>query len=300
MMITINNLTVKYGEQVALNIKSSITFKKGDRIGIIGSNGAGKSTLVKAILGLINYQGKIHIEIKPEQIAAHMQENNYVETMKIKYVMEAILNTKIKKNRKLQELIEFFNFEECLNKKFSNLSGGQKQRFTIIMVLMQDSPLVFFDEVTSGLDFETRQQLMSKITQWYEEKDTTICIVSHYYEELDNIKEKILILEKGNVVDFGYKDDLFRKYCGNSIIIIANTESNMAIIKEFKKIEAPEHLIAISCDDDDEEMDIMKLLVINDVNFKRSNNDIEIMSINAKASFKRGLEGGVRNECKAI
>ncbi len=300
MMITINNLTVKYGEQVALNIKSSITFKKGDRIGIIGSNGAGKSTLVKAILGLINYQGKIHIEIKPEQIAAHMQENNYVETMKIKYVMEAILNTKIKKNRKLQELIEFFNFERCLNKKFSNLSGGQKQRFTIIMVLMQDSPLVFFDEVTSGLDFETRQQLMSKITQWYEEKDTTICIVSHYYEELDNIAEKILILEKGNVVDFGYKDDLFRKYCGNSIIIIANTESNMAIIKEFKKIEAPEHLIAISCDDDDEEMDIMKLLVINDVNFKRSNNDIEIMSINAKASFKRGLEGGVRNECKAI
>lgn len=300
MMITINNLTVKYGEQVALNIKSSITFKEGDRIGIIGSNGAGKSTLVKAILGLINYQGKIHIEIKPEQIAAHMQENNYVETMKIKYVMEAILNTKIKKNRKLQELIEFFNFERCLNKKFSNLSGGQKQRFTIIMVLMQDSPLVFFDEVTSGLDFETRQQLMSKITQWYEEKDTTICIVSHYYEELDNIAEKILILEKGNVVDFGYKDDLFRKYCGNSIIIIANTESNMAIIKEFKKIEAPEHLIAISCDDDDEEMDIMKLLVINDVNFKRSNNDIEIMSINAKASFKRGLEGGVRNECKAI
>ena len=300
MMITINNLTVRYGEQVALNIKSSITFKKGDRIGIIGSNGAGKSTLVKAILGLINYQGKIHIEIKPEQIAAHMQENNYVETMKIKYVMEAILNTKIKKDKKLQELIEFFNFEGCLNKKFSNLSGGQKQRLTIIMVLMQDSPLVFFDEVTSGLDFETRQQLMSKITQWYEEKDTTICIVSHYYEELDNIAEKILILEKGNIVDFGYKDELFRKYCGNSIIIIANTESNMEIIKEFKRIEAPEHLIAISCDDDDEEMDIMKLLVINDINFKRSNNDIEIMSINAKSIFNRGLEGGVRNGCKAI
>ncbi len=295
-MLTINNLEVKYGKNVALSIKSPITFEEGDRIGIIGSNGAGKSTLVKSILGLTKYNGRITTNLKLEEISAHMQENNYVETMPIKTIMEAILNTKIKKNTKLQELIEFFNFEGCLNKRFSNLSGGQKQRLTIILVLMQDTPLVFFDEVTSGLDFETRQQLMEKIAKWYENKKSTICLVSHYYEELEQLANKILILEKGEVVDFGEREQLFKKYCGKSIIILENNMKNELVTKKFPRISAPKHLIAISCLNEEEEIEIIKLLIKENINFKRSDNDIEIMSINAKENFK----GGNNNEYKAV
>jgi len=299
-MVTIKNLEVKYGKQIALSIKSPITFEAGDRIGIIGSNGAGKSTLVKSILGLTNYNGSIHTTLKPEEMSAHMQENNYVETMAVKYIIEALLNTKIKNNKVLQELISFFNFEECLNKKFSTLSGGQKQRLTIILVLMQDAPLVFFDEVTSGLDFETRQQLMNKITQWYEDKRATICIVSHYYEELEKLANKILILDNGKVVDFGSKETLFKKYCGKSTITIENNTRNEELTKNLPKIKAPEHLIAISCTSEDKELEIVKLLIDSNINFKRSNNDIEIMSINAKARFNGEVEGGVHDEYKAI
>lgn len=299
-MVTIKNLEVKYGKQIALSIKSSITFEAGDRIGIIGSNGAGKTTLVKSILGLTNYNGTIHTTLKPEEMSAHMQENNYVDTMAVKYIIEAILNTKIKSNKVLQELISFFNFEECLNKKFSTLSGGQKQRLTIILVLMQDAPLVFFDEVTSGLDFETRQQLMNKITQWYENKEATICIVSHYYEELEKLANKILILDNGKVVDFGSKEELFKKYCGKSTITIENTKRNEELTMKLPKILAPEHLIAISCSSEDKELEIVKLLIDENINFKRSNNDIEIMSINAKASFNAEVGGGTSDEYKAI
>jgi len=299
-MVTIKNLEVKYGKQIALSIKSPITFGAGDRIGIIGSNGAGKTTLVKSILGLTNYNGSIHTSLKPEEMSAHMQENNYVDTMAVKYVIEAILNTRIKSNKVLQELISFFNFEECLNKKFSALSGGQKQRLTIILVLIQDAPLVFFDEVTSGLDFETRQQLMSKITQWYENKEATICIVSHYYEELEKLANKILILDKGKVVDFGSKVDLFQKYCGKSTITIENTKINEELTKNFSKILAPKHLIAMSALNDSMELEIVKLLIAENVNFKRSNSDIEIMSINAKARFNGEVEGGNIDEHKAI
>ena len=299
-MVTIKNLEVKYGKQIALSIKSPITFEAGDRIGIIGSNGAGKTTLVKSILGLTNYNGTIHTTLKPEEMSAHMQENNYVDTMAVKYIIEAILNTKIKSNKVLQELISFFNFEECLNKKFSTLSGGQKQRLTIILVLMQDAPLVFFDEVTSGLDFETRQQLMNKITQWYENKEATICIVSHYYEELEKLANKILILDNGKVVDFGSKEELFKKYCGKSTITIENTKRNEELTRKLPKIMAPDHLIAISCSSEDKELEIVKLLIDENINFKRSNNDIEIMSINAKARFNAEVGGGTSDEYKAI
>ena len=181
MLLTIKQLQVKYGKQTALQINSPISFEKGERIGVIGANGAGKTTLVKAILGLTAYEGRIVTELKPEQMAAHMQNNAYVTTMPVKRIMEMILDTKIKENKELQELIAFFEFEGCLFKRYNALSGGQKQKFTIIMIMMQKAELTFYDEVTSGLDFETRQKLMEKMVEWYRDKEESLIIVSHYY-----------------------------------------------------------------------------------------------------------------------
>lgn len=285
MLVTIENLQVAYGKQTALRIKEPIQFQKGDRIGIIGSNGAGKSTLVKAVLGLVPYKGFIRTILKPEEIAVHMQFNNYPSTMPVKVILETILYTKIKTNSKLTELIRYFEFEGCLHKRFSSLSGGQKQRLTIIMVMMQDAPLTFYDEVTSGLDFETRQRLMQLLADWYGKKENTLCIVSHYYEELELLVDKLLILEKGEVVDYGDKDALFNKYCGKAIIIVDNNETNRRRLDGYHRLCAPDHLLAVSCKDETAEKELISLLVDENVNFKRSSNDIEIMSTNAKAVY---------------
>ena len=114
-------------------------FEEGERIGIIGSNGAGKTTLVKALFGLVKYRGSITTELKPEEMAVHLQFNEYVNTMSVKCIMETILRTSIRKNQKLQELIEYFGFGPFLGKRYKALSGGQRQLFTIIMVMMQDA-----------------------------------------------------------------------------------------------------------------------------------------------------------------
>ncbi len=293
MLVAVKNLQVYYGKHLALDIDREIRINEGERIGIIGSNGAGKSTFVKTILGLTDYKGQIITDLKPEEMAVHMQFNNYVSTMPVRYILEAILNTDIKENKKLRELIDFFEFEPCLRKRYKNLSGGQKQRLTIIMVMMQDAPLTFFDEVTSGLDFETRQKLMEKLCGWYQGRENTLCIVSHYYEELELLTDKLLMLDNGKVIDFGVKEELFRKYCGNSIIILDAVEQNRRLVEGCRKLCAPEHLIAVSCGDEQEEKRVSSFLIENDVNFKRSNNDIEIMSINAKETYyQRHGKGG--------
>lgn len=293
MLLTIQQLYVKYGDYTALQIDKPIVFEKGERIGIIGSNGAGKTTLIKALLGLTGYEGSIATDLTPESMAAHMQFNEYVNTMPVKYIMEMILNAKIKKNKKLQELITFFDFEPCLSKRYNALSGGQKQRFTIIMVMLQNAELTFYDEVTSGLDFETRQKLMEKLVEWYRDKDNTLVVVSHYYEELEQLSDKILILDRGQVVAYGPKEELFRNYCGNAILILENNEDNRRLTKEFSHLAAPKHLIALSCKDVREEETIISLLVKNNVNFKRSSCDIEIMFINAKDRFYKEQREGV-------
>lgn len=296
MLLTIENLEVQYGKQTALKIDTPVIIEKGDRIGVIGSNGAGKTTLVKSILGLTNYSGRIMTELKRQDMAVHLQDNEYVNTMPVKYIIEGILNTKIKSDLRLQELISFFEFEQCLSKRFRSLSGGQKQRLTIIMVLMQNAPLTFYDEVTSGLDFETRQRLMGKLVDWYKEKDSSLMVVSHYYEELEQLADKILILDKGNVVAYGEKEQLFQRYCGSAVIILDNTKENEWLTRGFEKLKAPKHLIALSCREKESEMRALSLLSDHNVNFKRSNDDIEIMSINAKQHYYSEKEGGNQNE----
>lgn len=287
MLLKIERLKVQYGKTTALDIREPITIEDGDRIGIIGSNGAGKSTLVKSILGIVDYEGVIHSNVKPEDMAVHMQFNEYTDCMAVKHIMEAILQTRIRENERLKELISYFEFEKCLSKKYKVLSGGQKQRFTIILVMMQDAPLTFYDEVTSGLDFETRQKLVEKLTKWYQEKKSSLCVVSHYYEELEQLANKLLILDQGKVLAYGTKEELFQRYCGRAVIILESSKRHEALTAGYQRIAAPEHMIALSCESREIEEDITKRLLAENINYKRSNNDIEMIFINAKAGMKQ-------------
>lgn len=285
-MLTLKDLSVSYNDFKALNINGTITVNKGDRIGLIGSNGAGKSTFIKACLGLIPSEGTIKSESRNQDMAVHMQHNDYVDTMKTEYILKYLLNTDIKGNEKLEALISFFDFEPSLKKKYKQLSGGQKQRFTLILVMYQDAPITFFDEVTSGLDFETRQSLITKIKSWYDRKNAALIFVTHYYEEIEHLANKIIILEQGKLVDFDDRETLFKRYCGYSIVTLDNTEQNRASTKDFTYIEGTQETLALSCANSTIEAEIIDTLVRENINFKRSNQDIEIMSINAIKAFK--------------
>ncbi len=229
-----------------------------------------------------------------------MQSNAYVNTMPVKYIMEMILGTRISRNEKLKQLIDFFDFASCLSKKYSALSGGQKQKFTIIMVMLQEAELTFYDEVTSGLDFETRQRLMERLVEWYADREDTLVIVSHYYEELELLADKLLILDQGHVIAYGSREELFQEYCGNAIVIVENSRRNRGLTEGFPVLEAPGHLLALSCRDRKMEEDILSILVEHDINFKRSNSDIEIMSINAIRKFYREQEEGPYDEKEVL
>lgn len=286
-MLTIQNLKVFYHDYLALDVDQTLAIEANDRVGIVGSNGAGKSTFIKACLGMVPYQGEILTHVKPEQIAVHMQSNEYVDTMKLNRIMETILDTKINTNKKLQELIDFFDFAESLKKKYKELSGGQKQRFTLIMVLMQEAPLTFFDEVTTGLDFETRQALMKKIIAWYEHQQGAILFVTHYYEELEQLTNKLLILDQGKVVAFGLRKVLFERYCGHSVITFKTADVDPSFLRQFKTLKAPGEATALSCASKEAEMQIIQYLNQQQVNFKRSDSDVEILVMNAIAGGKR-------------
>lgn len=281
-MITIDQLQVDYGKHRALDIDRPIRIRPGERVGIIDSNGAGKTTLLHALLGLIPSSGSFRLDTSPSEIAVHLQQNNYVSTMATRHIVEAVTGQRIGRNRRLEELIEFFSFENSLKKRFSQLSGGQKQRLTLILILFQDAPLVFFDEVTSGLDFETRQNLVELLDTWYEESGSTVCYITHYYEELETLADKILLLEDGRVVCYGDKTELFRKYCRRSVFTLSRTPEHEELAAPFDQLKSPRHLIALRSPDPASDEMITRTLNQANVSYKRSTSDVEIMSYNAK------------------
>ena len=289
-MLTLDRVKVTFKDKTALDLGRMVEIADNDRVGVIGSNGAGKTTLIKSILGIVNYQGNIKRGIGVDKIAVHMQQNEYIDTVPLSIILEMLIGSPIKENKKVMEMIEFFEFEPCLKKRWKHLAGGQKQRFTLILVMCSESPLTLLDEVTSGLDFETRQKLMKKLTQWYKERNTTLLVTSHYYEELEHLVNKILYLDKGKVIDFGNKDELFRKYCGKAVILCEENDAVKEILKNHRQIIAPEGMIALRCDEKEDEIAVSEALSSINVNYRRSNNDIELMTINAKAVYYGGEE----------
>lgn len=285
-MIEIKSLQVHYGDHLALNIDRPIKIEKGDRVGILGSNGAGKTTLLNALLGIIPAKGSYHLGVEKENIAVHMQFNEYLNTVSVRSVMEAILGSKLEINSKVMDLISFFDFKDSFRKRYNQLSGGQRQRLTLILVIAQEAPLVFFDEVTSGLDFDSRQKLVNLITEHYQDRQSTLCFITHYYEELENFADKILLLEKGKVIDFGNKQDLFHKYCGETVFIIEKNGKNEGLVEDLSLLAAPSHLLAISARNKEEERKIIEYLLKKDIDYKRTSRDIEIMSVNAHAQWE--------------
>lgn len=287
-MIKINKLKVKYKDKMALDIDREIVFKDRQKIGILGSNGAGKSTLVKAILGLVDYTGSIYNDLDKEKIAVHMQFNNYSENVKTRDLIQMIANKKIEDDKNLLDLIRFFDFEKLLGKNFKQLSGGEKQKLTLILVMWQNSQVTIFDEVTTGLDFVTRKSLMEKIIDYYENKDSTVLIVSHYYEELENICDKLLYLHEGRVLFFGDKKDLFKKYCQESVILADRNELTENLLPKSNRLASMDNKIALGFSNIEEEKKIIHDLLDHNQNFQRLNESIELTVLNALK--KEGLE----------
>lgn len=282
-MLKIKDLQVQYKDFTALNIQGEIDIQGNDIVGIIGANGAGKSTLIKALTNQVAYTGNIE---KPKEVAVHLQENPYPNVLTCQTIMEGLLKTTLNKDEKLKSLVDFFNFQNMLKKKVTQLSGGQKQRLTLIMVLYQDAPLTCFDEMTAGLDFEARSRLMEKIQEWYSGKNATLLLVTHYFDEIEKLANKLLIIDKGHMIDFGSTKDLFKKYVGYSTILIEEDYEKLTLPTGIK-IVSQKGKQAFSFANKKEEEEAIKALAVLGKKFSISNNSIEIIYLNALSQSKK-------------
>jgi|SRR6218665_156539 len=220
-MLKFTNVLVKYGNVTAVNIPGPLEIKRGDVVGIIGENGAGKSTLLNAIIGEAPYSGEIEREFSLETLGIQFQQNSYNPLMTVREIIRMVFGRKFDSD--LLDGIRRYELEPLLGSRIGKLSGGERQRLTLFLVLaVSKNPksLYIFDELTTGLDFQKRQSMIELVRQ--RTATSTVLITTHYFEELSNWANKILILRRGRVVYFGSIDKLADEYPHDSVVKVSS------------------------------------------------------------------------------
>lgn len=209
MSITVNALTKQYGPQTAVN-RISFAVQKGEIVGFLGPNGAGKSTTMKMITGYIDADGGTatvcDIPCGTASIAAKKkigylpEANPLYGDMYVREYLGFTAETQQVPNKaaRVEEVIALVGLTPECHKKIHQLSKGYKQRVGLAAALIHNPEVLILDEPTSGLDPNQIVEIREVIKNLG--KDKTVLFSSHILQEVTALCERVIIINKGNIV----------------------------------------------------------------------------------------------------
>ncbi len=210
MSIVVSNLTKNYGTQKAID-NISFQVNNNEIVGFLGPNGAGKSTTMKIVTGYLSADSgeasvngiNINTEpIKAKKLIGYLPESNplYYE-MYVREYLEFIagihkITAGVKK--RIEGVIDLTGLRPESKKKIGQLSKGYKQRVGLAAALIHDPEVLILDEPTSGLDPNQIVEIREVIRQLG--KNKTVLFSSHILQEVESICDRVIIINKGNIV----------------------------------------------------------------------------------------------------
>ena len=204
MFIKVENLYKKYSESEMILKNVNLEIEKGEVISIIGASGGGKSTLLRCLIGLEEIDsGTIVVPEKNKMGMVFQSFNLFPHMTALQNIMESLIVVdKMEKSKAKEialELLEKVGLKERANFYPKALSGGQKQRVAIARALAKNPELLLFDEPTSALDPEMVKEVEAVIEELRNTSDITMVIVSHEIDFVNQISDRIIVMENGQV-----------------------------------------------------------------------------------------------------
>lgn len=233
-VLELKNLSYVYGtgtpfEKTAVN-NLSLSIEKGEFIGIMGHTGSGKSTLVQMLNGLMKpTSGQVLLD--GEDIWANPKDIRKIRFkvgMVFQYPEYQLFEETVAKDiafgptnmgksgaeleKAVNDAARFTGLkDELLEKSPFDLSGGEKRRAAIAGVIAMNPAVLVLDEPTAGLDPMGRDVLLSQIVQYHKERKNTVILVSHSMEDIARVADKIIVMNKSNLVMFDKTKEVFSK-----------------------------------------------------------------------------------------
>jgi ABC-2 type transport system ATP-binding protein len=304
MSINVSNLTKIYGKQKAVN---DISFSVGNNeiVGFLGPNGAGKSTTMKIVTGYLRPDAGIAVvngidvtknPLEAKKVIGYLPEANplYYE-MYVREYLEFVANIhhlKSAKNR-IEEVIDLTGLRLESNKKAGQLSKGYKQRVGLAAALIHDPKVLILDEPTTGLDpnqiIEIRQVIKDL------GKNKTVLFSSHILHEVESICDRVIIINKGDVVADDSLTNLQSANKNSQVIVVQfGKNTDIQLLKNLPNVESVDEIANqyhIRTSDPEK---VKKLLL----EFSLKNN-VDIISLQSKSSSLeevfRNLTGNIQS-----
>ena len=207
-ILTVKNLSKKYKDKQILN-NINLNVFEGDIFGFIGPNGAGKTTTIKIILGLVHAsEGEIFLEGKnilkdkygDLSIGAMIDYPSFYPNLSGYNNLVLYVNALNLNKSRIDDVLEIVNLSEAKDKKVKNYSMGMKQRLAIARAFLTTPKIVILDEPTNGLDPEGVKEIRDLIKKLAKAHNTTFIYCSHMLNEVENLCNRIAIINKGSII----------------------------------------------------------------------------------------------------
>jgi ABC-2 type transport system ATP-binding protein len=216
-----------YGPVKALN-NVQLSVRAGELLALLGPNGAGKTTAVKLLLGLASpTAGKVTVfggnPVQPEvrmRIGAMLQVAKVPETLRVREHVD-LFSSYYLRPLPLSETLAISGLESIKDRKFGDLSAGQRQRVLFALALCGDPDILFLDEPTVGLDVESRRMIWEQIRKLIA-RGKTVLLTTHYLQEADALADRVVVINKGEIIAEGTPAEIKSKTAGKKIRCISS------------------------------------------------------------------------------
>lgn len=220
-MLELKKIRKSYeGIEVLKNINLKI--EKGEIVSILGPSGCGKTTLLNLILGLtqvsegrIIFDGEDITQMPMEKRSFNIVFQDYALFPNLNVYENIVYGLKNKLNisttKEVQDLINLLGLGKHLTKKIEELSGGQKQRTALARTLVMKPKILLLDEPLSALDGVIKESIKQKIKEIARDFKLTTIIVTHDPEEALTLSDKVLIVNEGQISQFGTPEEIIKK-----------------------------------------------------------------------------------------
>ena len=249
-VISVRNLHKTYGTLVAVD-DLSFEVEGGEIFGMVGPNGAGKTTTIECIEGLrqpdggsVKLLGMAPSEERlavANRIGVQLQESALPPRLRVMEAMN-LFGSFYERQADAEDLLDELDLAEKRKASIAKLSGGQRQRLFIALALINRPEIVFFDELTTGLDPQARRAMWDLVRRIRDE-GATVFLTTHYMEEAERLCDRVLIIDHGQIVAFDTPEAMIRSLgAENRLVFTLPDDQIRPPLTDLPQVERVEQL----------------------------------------------------------